>query len=291
MISTTAPAKVPTRPCNYWIVLLFSLVTLGAVIGVPIYAYFFDYSWVDWAMFGLLYAVTAMGITVGYHRLIAHRSFNCSKWVKGCLLIAGGWALENSALKWASAHIRHHARCDQDEDPYNAQRGFWYSHVGWIFFKDPLSYDEKYTSRLRQDPMVLWQHRYYVPIVLSGLALPFVVGFLYNGWIGGLGCFLLAGVGRTFCVLNSTFCINSICHIWGTQPHTTADSSRDSWVVSLLTFGEGYHNYHHAHQRDFRNGPRWYNFDPSKWLIYGLSLAGLAWDLCRVEPERTRFAS
>jgi stearoyl-CoA desaturase (delta-9 desaturase) len=291
MTSTPTPVKVLTQECNYWIVLLFSLVTLGALVGLPVYAYFFDYSWVDWAMFGLLYTVTAMGITVGYHRLIAHRSFNCPNWVKGCLLIAGGWALENSALKWASAHIRHHARCDQDEDPYNAQRGFWYSHVGWVFFKDPLSYDEKYTSRLRQDPVVLWQHRYYVPIVLSGLALPFVVGFLYNGWIGGLGCFLLAGVGRTFFVLNSTFCINSICHIWGTQPHTTADSSRDSWVVSLLTFGEGYHNYHHAHQRDFRNGPRWYNFDPSKWAIYGLSVAGLAWDLCRVEPERTRFAS
>jgi stearoyl-CoA desaturase (delta-9 desaturase) len=291
MTSTPTPVKVLTQECNYWIVLLFSLVTLGALVGLPVYAYFFDYSWVDWAMFGLLYTVTAMGITVGYHRLLSHRSFNCPNWVKGCLLIAGGWALENSALKWASAHIRHHARCDQDEDPYNAQRGFWYSHVGWVFFKDPLSYDEKYTSRLRQDPVVLWQHRYYVPIVLSGLALPFVVGFLYNGWIGGLGCFLLAGVGRTFFVLNSTFCINSICHIWGTQPHTTADSSRDSWVVSLLTFGEGYHNYHHAHQRDFRNGPRWYNFDPSKWAIYGLSLAGLAWDLCRVEPERTRFAS
>ena len=283
--------KLLPQECNYWIVLLFSLVTLGALVGLPVYAYFFDYSWVDWTMFGLLYTASAMGITVGYHRLISHRSFNCSNWAKGCLLIAGGWALENSALKWASAHIRHHARCDQDEDPYNAQRGFWYSHVGWIFFKDPLSYDEKYTSRLRQDPVVMWQHRYYVPIVLSGLALPFVVGFLYNGWVGGLGCFLLAGVGRTFFVLNSTFCINSACHIWGSQPHTTADSSRDSWVVSLLTFGEGYHNYHHAHQRDFRNGPRWYNFDPSKWLIYGLSLAGLAWDLCRVEPERTRFAS
>ncbi|TAL10628.1 MAG: acyl-CoA desaturase [Nitrospirae bacterium] len=289
--ATTAQVKPLAQECNYWIVLLFSVVTLGALVGLPVFAYFYDYSWVDWAMFGLLYTVTAMGITVGYHRLIAHRSFNCSIWVKGCLLIAGGWALENSALKWASAHIRHHARCDQDEDPYNAQRGFWYSHVGWIFFRDPLSYDEKYTSRLRQDPVVLWQHRYYVPIVLSGLALPFVVGFLYNGWIGGLGCFLLAGVGRTFFVLNSTFCINSICHLWGRQPHTTADSSRDSWIVSLLTFGEGYHNYHHAHQRDFRNGPRWYNFDPSKWLIYGLSMVGLAWDLSRVEPERTRFAS
>ena len=290
MTSASPPVKILTRQCSYGTIFLFGLITLGAAIGLPTYAYFFDYTWVDWAMFGLLYTATAMGITVGYHRLISHRSFNCPNWVKGCLLIAGGWALENSALKWGSDHIRHHARCDQDEDPYNAQRGFWFSHVGWIFYNDP-PVDEKYASRLRQDPVVMWQHRYYVPIVLSGLALPFVVGFLYNGWIGGLGCFLLAGVGRTFFVLNSTFCINSICHIWGRQPHTTADSSRDSWVVSLLTFGEGYHNYHHAHQRDYRNGPRWYNFDPSKWAIFGLSMVGLAWDLCQVHPERTRLAS
>jgi len=287
----TASVQALTRQCCYGTIFLFGLVTVGALIGLPTYAYFFDYTWVDWAMFGLLYIVTGLGITVGYHRLIAHRSFDCPNWVKAGLLIAGGWALENSALKWASAHIRHHAQCDQEEDPYNAQRGFWYSHVGWIFFKDPHAFDEKYTSRLRQDPLVLWQDRYYVPLVLFGLALPFVVGFLYNGWIGGLGCFLLAGVGRTFFVLNSTFCINSICHLWGKQPHTTVDSSRDSWVVSLLTFGEGYHNYHHAHQRDYRNGPGWYNFDPSKWLIFGLSKIGAAWKLSRVQPGRTRYAS
>ena len=96
----------------------------------------------------------------------------------------------------------------------------------------------------------MWQHRYYVPIVLSGLALPFLVGFLYGGWVSGFGCFMLAGVGRTFAVLNSTFCINSVCHLWGSQPHGQADSSRDSWFVSLLTFGEGYHNYHHTYQSD-----------------------------------------
>jgi len=290
MTFAPAPMKTLTRRCSYGTIVLFCFITLGAVIGLPAYAYFFGYTWVDWAMFGLLYTVTAMGITVGYHRLVSHRSFNCTSWVKGCLLIAGGWALENSALKWASDHIRHHARCDQDEDPYNAMRGFWFSHVGWLFFNDPRT-EEKYASRLRQDPVVMWQHRYYVPIVLSGLILPFIVGLIYNGWVSGLGCFLLAGVGRTFFVLNSTFCINSICHLWGEQPHTKADSSRDSWVVSLLTFGEGYHNYHHAHQRDFRNGPRWYNFDPSKWLIYVLSWTGLAWDLCWVESGRARVAS
>lgn len=274
--STAAPVYVPRR-ISYGALFLFLLVCLVAMVGVPAYGYYVGYTWVDWAMFGFLYIVTGLGITVGYHRLLAHRSFTCPDWVKGVLLVAGGWALENTALKWAAAHIRHHARCDEDEDPYNAQRGFWFSHCGWVVLKDPYrDQDEKYVSRLRQDPVVMWQYRWYVPIVLAGLALPFAVGYLSNGWRGGLGCFLLAGVGRTFFVLNSTFCINSVCHLWGSQKYGAADSSRDSWWVSLLTFGEGYHNYHHTYQSDYRNGPRWYNFDPSKWLIYTLSLVGLA---------------
>lgn len=273
-------AAVPTDDLrraypNYATAILFGLISIGALIGVPLYGFFYGYSWMDWTMFGILYVMTGLGITVGYHRLMAHRSFDCPNWVKTGFLIAGGWALENSAFKWAADHIRHHAHTDQEHDPYNAQRGFWYSHCGWLFFTDGHA-DEKYASRLRQDPVVMWQHRYYLPIVLSGLGLTFAVGFLYNGWMGGLGCFLLAGVGRTFAVLNSTFCINSICHLWGSQPHGQADSSRDSWLVSLVTFGEGYHNYHHTYQSDYRNGPRWYNFDPSKWLIFMLWKMDLA---------------
>lgn len=259
---------------------LFGVLTPVTLIGVPTFAYFYDYTWVDWSLFAALYVVTGLGITVGYHRLLAHRSFTCPDWVKAALLIAGGWALENSVLKWAADHIRHHARCDQEDDPYNAKLGFWHSHCGWLFRVDPHR-DEKYASRLKQDRIVMWQHKYYLPIVLSGLALPFIVGFLYKGWVGGLGCFLLAGVGRTFFVLNSTFCINSICHLWGEQPHGKENSSRDGWWVSLVTFGEGYHNYHHKYQSDYRNGPKWYNFDPSKWLIYFLSVMGLASSLRR----------
>lgn len=265
---------------DYPVIVLFAIVTLAAVIGVPIFAYIHGFSRLDWVMLAILYMVSGLGITVGYHRLIAHRSFECKEWVKACFLVAGGWALENSALKWCSDHIRHHARCDQEEDPYNATKGFWHSHCGWLFLKSSYR-DEKYEKRLRMDPLVMWQHRYYVPVVLSGLALPFVVGLLNEGWTGGLGCFLLAGVCRIFLVLNSTFCINSICHLWGTQPHGTADSSRDSWWISLITFGEGYHNYHHMYLRDYRNGPKWYNFDPSKWLIFGLSKIGLAYNLQR----------
>jgi stearoyl-CoA desaturase (Delta-9 desaturase) len=284
MQASTSSSSLGRAYPNYATILLFGLVTCGALIGVPTFAYLYGYTWVDWTMFGILYVMTGLGITVGYHRLMAHRSFECPGWVKAGFLIAGGWALENSAFKWASDHIRHHANCDQAADPYNAQRGFWYSHCGWLFFKDTYS-DEKYASRLRQDPLVMWQHRYYLPIVLSGLALTFAVGFLHNGWIGGLGCFLLAGLARTFAVLNSTFCINSICHLWGRQPHGQADSSRDSWLVSLMTFGEGYHNYHHTYQSDYRNGPRWYNFDPSKWLIFTLSKLGMASSLRTASPQ------
>lgn len=136
--------------------MVFSLITSSALISVPAFAIVYGYTWLDWALFGLLYVVTGLGITVGYHRLLAHRSFDCPSWVKVGFLIAGGWALENSALKWAADHIRHHANCDQEVDPYNAQRGFWYSHCGWLFFKDTYA-DEKYASRLRQDPVVMWQ--------------------------------------------------------------------------------------------------------------------------------------
>ena len=268
------------REVNVTTTVLFVLVTLGAVAGVPAYGYIHGYTWLDWTMCLILYVVSSLGITVGYHRLISHRSFECPDWVKGALLVAGGWALENSALKWGADHARHHARVDKEEDPYDATKGFWYSHCVWVLLTDP-HYTEKFSPWLREDRVVMWQHRWYVPIVLSGLALPFVVGYAYGGWMSGVGCFLLAGVGRLFLVLNSTFCINSVCHLWGSQPYSQSNTSRDSWWVSLITMGEGYHNYHHAFQRDYRNGPLWYNFDPSKWLIYNLSLLGLAGNLVR----------
>ncbi len=265
----------------------FLLMTSVAVIGVPAYGYVMGFHTIDWIMLGVLYVVSGLGITVGYHRLVAHRSFECPDWVRACFLVAGGWAFQNSARVWAADHIRHHARCDSEEDPYNAKRGFWHSHCGWLFYKSPYRTD-KYEVTLRRDRVVMWQDRYYVPILVSGFALPFVVGLLSGGWQGAVSCFMLAGIGRTFLVLNSTFCINSICHIWGSQPHGQQDSSRDSWWISLLTFGEGYHNYHHTHLRDYRNGPQWYNFDPSKWLIFLLSKLGLASNLYVSQAQRVR---
>ena len=278
--SLVATSQFKRAHPKYWTAVVFGLIVCVALIGTPTFGYLYGYSWLDWTLFGVLYVTTGLGITVGYHRLIAHRSFHCPNWIKAGFLIAGGLALENSALKWGADHLRHHSHCDHQPDPYNAQRGFWFSHCGWLFVEDVYA-DERYATRLRQDAIVMWQHQYYLHIVLCGLALTFLVGLLHHGWIGGIGCFLLAGIGRTFAVLNSTFCINSICHLWGSQAYGQANSSRDSWWVSLVTFGEGYHNYHHTFQRDYRNGPRWYNFDPSKWLIFLLSKLRLASSLHR----------
>jgi stearoyl-CoA desaturase (Delta-9 desaturase) len=273
-------AESAGRSLAWGMILLFGTMNLVTFIGVPLFAYYHDYTALDWVLLIVLYIMTGMGITVGYHRMISHRSFECRPWVKVCLLILGGWALQNSALRWCADHIRHHARTDSDEDPYNAAFGFWHSHCGWLFIETPYR-AEKYEGRLRKDPLIMWQHRYYVPIVLSGLLVPFIAGWLNGGWVSGLGCFLLAGMLRTVLVLNSTFTINSLCHLWGDQPHGVQDSSRDNWLISFVSFGEGYHNYHHTFSRDYRNGPKWYNFDPSKWLIYTLSFIGLAYNLQR----------
>jgi stearoyl-CoA desaturase (delta-9 desaturase) len=261
---------------------LFLTVVAATVVGLPLYAYFYGFSLFDWMLFLAMYIVTGMGITVGYHRLLAHQSFECREWVKACLLIAGGWALQNSALLWCADHIRHHAKTDQEEDPYNVTKGFWHSHCGWLFYETPHR-TAKYEVRLRRDPIVLWQHRYYWPIVISGLALPCLLGLWHSGWQGAISAFLMGGLFRMVMVLNSTFTINSLCHMVGAQPHGTQDSSRDSWLISFISFGEGYHNYHHTYARDFRNGPKWYNFDPSKWMIYSLSLVGLASNLRRLD--------
>ena len=283
MVNTTT-AVPPTEdvfvPLNF---ALFCAIVAATVVGIPLYGYYYGFSRFDWILSFVMYIVTGMGITVGYHRLVSHQSFECPDWVKRCILIAGGWALQNSALKWGGDHIRHHAKTDQEEDPYNASKGFWHSHCGWLFYNTPHR-TEKYEIRLRRDPIVMWQHRYYWPIVVTGLALPFALGVWHGGLHGGIAAFLLGGLFRMFMVLNSTFTINSLCHMIGTQPHGTQDSSRDSWLISFVSFGEGYHNFHHTYARDFRNGPKWYNFDPSKWIIYTLWLFGVAHNLRRNDP-------
>ncbi|MBI3352718.1 MAG: fatty acid desaturase [Nitrospirae bacterium] len=206
-------------------------------------------------------------MTGGYHRLFSHKSYEAHPVIRGFFLLFGAAAFQKSAVKWCSDHRDHHRYVDQLNDPYSIQKGFFYAHIGWVFLKDrENSFDN--VRDLREDPLVFWQHRHYFPIaVFMGFVLPFLLGFLFNDPWGGL---LWGGFVRTVLVHHSTFLINSLSHYIGKQPYSLKNSSRDNMFTALLTFGEGYHNYHHQFQYDYRNGIRWYQWDPTKWLIKSL---------------------
>lgn len=250
---------------------------LIAVIGMPLYIYFVGISGSLIGVFVFYLAMTGFSITAGYHRLFAHRSYDANRFVKLLFLVFGAAACENSALKWAADHRDHHRFVDQNDDPYNIRRGFFYAHIGWIFFKKLPRFDS--ARDLSQDPLVCWQHRFYMPLaIFVGGVSPLFIGYFLGD---ALGCFLLAGVTRTVLVHHSTFLINSLCHFVGKQPYSLKDSSRDSALVAIPTLGEGYHNFHHRFQYDYRNGIRWYHFDPTKWIIKTLEAFGFAKNLRR----------
>ena len=264
-------------PEIHWENAAFLIATpLIAIVGVPLH--FYD-TGITWSMIGVLaffLAATGLSITAGYHRLFAHRSYEASSAVRLFYLVFGAAACQNSALKWVTDHRNHHRFVDKDRDPYNIRRGFFHAHIGWIVFKDPQDPHESsgIDPDLLADPLMRWQDRFYLPIAISaGGGLPLLIG----GFLGdALGCFLLAGVARTVIVHHSTFLINSLCHFIGRQPYSLQDSSRDSALVAFLTCGEGFHNFHHRFQYDYRNGVRWYHFDPTKWLIKLLETLRLA---------------
>jgi stearoyl-CoA desaturase (delta-9 desaturase) len=206
-------------------------------------------------------------------------------------LLFGAAAFENSAIMWAADHRRHHRFVDHEEDPYDISKGFFHAHIGWILFRYPPDTSLVWAKDLQRDRLVMWQHRSYLPLAIgTGIVLPSVLGFIAEGWMGALGAFLLAGVARIVVVHHMTFFINSLCHTLGRQPFSSRCSARDSALMAWLTFGEGYHNFHHEFQHDYRNGVRPWAFDPTKWCIWLLHKAGLAQQLRRVPKEKIMLA-
>jgi stearoyl-CoA desaturase (delta-9 desaturase) len=283
-----------TRPPINWVTtILFAATFLGAITVVPWYGFTHGYSTAAWAWCALLLGANGMSITSGYHRLWAHRTYKAHWSIRVLFMIFGGMALQNSILIWATDHRRHHQFVDRnDKDPYSAGRGFWFSHIGWMLrFYESGRNDFSNGRDLEQDPIVAWQHRHYLALVLAtNVGLPLLLG-----WLAGdlWGVFLLAGLLRLVLIHHTTFFINSLAHMWGSRPYTDENSARDNPVLAFVTYGEGYHNFHHIFERDYRNGVRWWQWDPSKWLIYGLSRVGLASDLKRVPDvtiQRARLA-
>jgi stearoyl-CoA desaturase (Delta-9 desaturase) len=275
-----------------WITSSFLIGTLALTLtGVPPYLYHFGLDWFQVGLFFVMFFACGFSVSLGYHRLFSHIAFRASRPIQLFTLIFGAGAFENSVLMWASEHRCHHKHVDHDDDPYCISKGFFHAHIGWLLFKlhpDP-PFDN--VPDLKRDKLVCWQHRHVQTIaVVVSFILPTMLGFLWNGWQGALGAFLIGGVARVVALQHCTFLINSACHTIGRQPYSTKCSARDSLFLAFFTFGEGYHNYHHEFQHDYRNGVKPWQIDPTKWIIWSLSKLRLTRDLRRVPAEKIKAA-
>ena len=268
-------------------IILVGILTVSTLVLCPIYLWHYGLSQSEFAFFAFYALASSLSITLGYHRLFSHGAFSAAWPVRLFVLFFGGAAFEQSAMRWSALHRLHHRYTDTDRDPYNIKRGFFYAHVGWILVTiAPVNY--AIVRDLERDPLVLHQHRHYkLWSNLAGLVIPLLIG----AWIGGWIYAILFPVGaRIFLVLNSAFFINSVAHSFGDQPFDAESSARDHWLGVVLTNGEGYHNFHHRFPSDYRNGVRWYHWDPTKWLIWILSWVGLTHDLNRASSGSVELA-
>ena len=284
------------KPPIIWLnVVLFTLTFAIAVIGVPLYLYFYELDLTLVVMAIVAFCCCGMSITAGYHRLWAHQSYQAHRFLRVIFALGGAFALQNSILHWCSDHRIHHRYVDNNsKDPYSAKKGFFYSHIGWMLRQYHASsyHDYSNCADIQQDSIVVWQHKYYLLLAaIMNIGVPVVIGLLLGNLWGAL---LFIGVVRLVLSHHTTFCINSLAHKWGSQPYTDRNSARDNGVIAWLTFGEGYHNYHHIFENDYRNGICWWQFDPTKWLIKSCSWCGWTTNLKvtpadRIEKTRTKM--
>lgn len=233
-------------------------------------------SWTDLTLMLVMYSLIALGVTVGFHRMLTHRSFTPHPVVKFILLVLGSMAFEGPALSWAATHIKHHAVSDREGDPHSPMDGFFHAHLGWLFTKQ-MEDPNVYCRHLVKDPIITFVSRTFILWAALSLVIPFAIG----GWHG----LIWGGLVRMFLTHHVTWSVNSVCHTFGKRPYETNDASRNEWVVGLLAFGEGWHNNHHAFPRSAIHGLRWWQFDLSGILIVTLEKLGLAKDVYRIPPD------
>ncbi|MHB1809535.1 MAG: acyl-CoA desaturase [Solirubrobacteraceae bacterium] len=253
--------------------------------------------WSDLVVLAILYALTGLGVTVGFHRLFTHRSFKAAAPLRFLLAVLGSAAIEGPLIEWVSNHRRHHQFSDATGDPHSphhhgrgvsgALRGLLHAHVGWILKGDAAATPERYAKDLLADPIARLVDRTFLVWLLAGLAMPFALGGALTGTVAGaLGGLLWGGAVRIFLLHHATFSINSVCHFFGRQPYLTGDESRNVAWLALPTLGEAWHNNHHAFPSSARHGRSRWQLDPSWWTIAALVGCGVAWDV--VEPSLAR---
>jgi stearoyl-CoA desaturase (delta-9 desaturase) len=268
------------KPGLHWGVLAFiGGYHVALIVLLPVYLW---HSTPSPGLLGLtfgLWCATLMAITTGYHRFYSHKTYRAARIMELPLLFFATVAIQGSALKWAFDHRLHHKHVDGEKDPYGTSKGFWHSHVLWMFeHQEPI--EERVVRDLMANPLVMFQHRHYgLLATLANVLVVLVVALLTRDFLGAV---VFGFLVRLFMAHHSTWFINSLAHIWGSKPYSSEHSAVNNFILAHLTFGEGYHNYHHTFSGDYRNGVRWYQFDPPKYLIWLMSKVGLASDLQRV---------
>lgn len=225
----------------------------------------------------IMYVLVGVAVTAGYHRMFSHRAYKAKTPLKIFFLLFGAAGFASSALKWSTNHRTHHQHADTDKDPHNANEGFFHSHIGWLMFNFPT---DEHGKDLTDDKLVMWQDKYFLPIALIvSLAVAIPVGIATGSMIGS---FALVFFGRIVVDHQCMFFINSACHYVGTCEYDATQTAKDNAFMALFTFGEGYHNFHHTFQADYRNGIKWYHWDPTKWLIKTMEFMGQAYGLTKM---------
>tara|TARA_R110002049_G_scaffold94430_1_gene232460 strand:- start:2313 stop:3494 length:1182 start_codon:yes stop_codon:yes gene_type:complete len=277
-------------PLNMVNVIIFIGLPLAALLLVPLWGIYHGYDSFQWLWALAFLYLNGMSITGGYHRLWSHNAYEASPVLKWFFALWGAGALQNSILIWASDHRRHHRHVDDvDLDPYSAGRGLWFSHMGWMLRQYKTNQQDYSNAKdLLRDPVVVFQDKHYVALtLLMNLGLPVLLGIWHGDIIGTV---LLVGLLRLVVNHHVTFFINSLAHFWGSRPYTESNSARDNGFLAFLTYGEGYHNFHHIFQSDYRNGIRWWQWDPTKWMIALCNRVGLAHNLNRVSDFKIQRA-
>ncbi len=282
-IETTGPKRINRGKVAF--LLGAPLATASALI---FYIAHYGVAPIDVILFFGFYFATGLAITAGYHRYYAHRAYECRRLFQFVLVFFGTAALQTPVLDWASDHRFHHRHVDREGDPYNIQRGFFFAHMGWIFYDDVGTDGRRRpfanVADLEKNPLLRFQRKYYWPIAIAlCFGLPTLIGAFFGRPFGG---FLWGGMLRLLVTHHCVYLINSAAHTFGSQPFSKNHSARDNGWLALVSFGEGYHNFHHTFASDYRNGVAWYDWDPTKWLIKSASYVGLTSAL-RTTPRNT----
>ncbi len=250
---------------------------------------------VDLAILATMYVITGIGVTVGFHRLLTHRSFQTHAWVERTFAVMGSLSVQGSVLDWVADHRKHHAHADKDGDPHSPHvghgsglRGLWHAHTGWLLENQGQADWKRYAAELYEDRHMRRIGRSFPWLVLLSLALPTALGFVLDGFTlrGAVLGYVWGGLVRIFLVHHVTWSVNSICHFFGRRRFEIEDQSTNVAWLSLVSFGESWHHNHHAFPRSAYHGLRRWELDPSGWLISMMQRVGLAWNVVSITPER-----